>query len=526
MPDVFISYSRQTLEFVQQLVAALKKNGKDPWFDQLKEPLSGIAAGAPWWKQIQDGIEDVDNFLFVITPNSIKSPYCHAEINFAREHGKRLVPVLYCGWIGEAETRKAIDAAIESIPDSDEIPSSVTSSILNLKKLVRANWLAISEIQYVTFSSSVPFEQSIDYLLQALDLDLAWVRMHSQLTQAAKLWEANDFHEDFLWGPYRLKPVYEMIERRKPELDILVKDFIEPEQERLLREIAEIETNHQRRRWIGERLATIGDSRTGIGLNEYGVPQIDWLFVAQGGKIEIQGQTFWVQPFYVAKYLITYRQFEAFLNAPDGFEDERWWQGFPDKYVKQQMSIAIAQYDNYPRDSVSWYQAVAFSRWLDAKCHEHNLFAEWLDGDWEIRLPTEQEWQWMAQNGVENREYPWGKWDERPRANTTEAGIGNRSMAVGMYPDGRAECGALDVAGNLFEWCLNDYKTPEVIDGYDNGERKVLRGGSFNNYQYYAAASSRLSYTPDSVNAIYGFRLVLSASIASLGSGTLASGSE
>ena len=158
MPDVFISYSRQNLEFVHQLVDALKERGKDPWFDQLKEPLSGIAAGAPWWKQIQDGIESVDNFLFVITPNSIRSPYCHAEINYAREHGKRLVPVLYCGWIGEGETRKAIDAAIEAIPDSEEIPGSVTSSILNLKKLVRANWLAISEIQYVIFSSSVALD--------------------------------------------------------------------------------------------------------------------------------------------------------------------------------------------------------------------------------------------------------------------------------------------------------------------------------------------------------------------------------
>src|SRR5687768_8427361 len=103
MPDVFISYSRRNLEFVHQLVEALKKSGKDPWFDQLKEPLSGIVAGASWWKQIQNGIENVDNFLFVVSPNSISSPYCHAEISYARERGKRLVPVLHCSWIGEGE---------------------------------------------------------------------------------------------------------------------------------------------------------------------------------------------------------------------------------------------------------------------------------------------------------------------------------------------------------------------------------------------------------------------------------------
>ena len=118
---------------------------------------------------------------------------------------------------------------------------------------------------------------------------------------------------------------------------------------------------------------------------------------------------------------------------------------------------ATQQYDNYPRDSVSWYQAVAFSRWLDAKYREHGVVSgSSRTGNWQIRLPTEWEWQWMAQNGTEAREYPWGKWDEHPRANTTEAGIGDRSTAVGMYPHGAAECGALDVAGNLFEWCLND----------------------------------------------------------------------
>src|SRR5437870_4157274 len=150
MADVFISYSRKNLEFVQQLFDALKKNGKNPWFDQLKEPLSGIAAGAPWWEEIKYGIENAENFLFIVSPDSIHSPYCHAEIDYAREHGKRLVPVLYCGWIGEGDTRKAIDTAIETISDDETIPNTVTAGTLNLKNLVRENWLAISEIQYVS----------------------------------------------------------------------------------------------------------------------------------------------------------------------------------------------------------------------------------------------------------------------------------------------------------------------------------------------------------------------------------------
>jgi formylglycine-generating enzyme required for sulfatase activity len=213
------------------------------------------------------------------------------------------------------------------------------------------------------------------------------------------------------------------------------------------------------------------------------------------------------------------------VDAGDGFEDERWWQGFPKEYIKQAMSRAVAQYDNYPRDSVSWYEAVAFTRWLDAKYRELGLFEVLLPegeglrmrADWQIRLPAEQEWQWLAQNGAEARKYPWGEWDDQPRANTTEAGIGDRSTAVGMYPHGRAECGALDVAGNLWEWCLNDYNKPEIIDGYSNGERKVLRGGSFSFNQYFAAASSRRNYLPYHWNYSYfGFRVVVAAPISAL----------
>ncbi|PJF20740.1 MAG: hypothetical protein CUN56_14645 [Phototrophicales bacterium] len=132
------------------------------------------------------------------------------------------------------------------------------------------------------------------------------------------------------------------------------------------------------------------------------------------------------------------------------------------------------------------------------------------EGKWQIRLPTEQEWQWVAQNGAENREYPWGDWDDYPRANTTEAGIGNRSTAVGMYPHGQAVCGALDMSGNLWEWCLNDYGNPEVTDGFGNGERKVLRGGAFGSSNSLARASSRAYDNPYYDGYGYGCRVVLS----------------
>ena len=90
MPDIFISYSRRNLDFVQKLDAALTAKGKAVWFDQKTEPLVGILPGAKWWEQIKDGVEAADNFFFVISLSSMASPYCNAEVAYALAHEKRL----------------------------------------------------------------------------------------------------------------------------------------------------------------------------------------------------------------------------------------------------------------------------------------------------------------------------------------------------------------------------------------------------------------------------------------------------
>jgi formylglycine-generating enzyme required for sulfatase activity len=144
--------------------------------------------------------------------------------------------------------------------------------------------------------------------------------------------------------------------------------------------------------------------------------------------------------------------------------------------------------------------------------------------EWQIHLPTEWEWQWVAQNGVEARIYPWGEWDDYPRANTTEAGIGDRSIAVGMYPYGATECGAFDVAGNLWEWCLNDYDNPEITNGHSNNN-KTLRGGSFHGYRTLARAGYRGSSSPGYWGLNRGFRVDVALLLPSLSSGTLDSDS-
>ncbi len=340
-----------------------------------------------------------------------------------------------------------------------------------------------------------------------------------QVRNAAHDWQSKGRPDYLLWPQERLKLVYAMQERLKPELNEVEREFVEPEQVRLLRELEMLphdNTSHERRRDIGDRLAVIGDTRPGVGVKD-GVPDIAWLPVEGSGEPvtiktdEHEMGPIIIAPFYIAKYLITYTQFQAFVEAEDGFDNAVWWDKFPEEYFPPDLAGQRAKMKNAPRDTVSWYQAVAFARWVDAKYRELGMFSQFSDGDWIVRLPTEREWQWMAQGGLQAKAYPWGSW-QGGHANTSEAGL-SRTTAVGLYLHGAAACGALDVAGNLWEWCLNDHENPEVTDGYGNEKDKVLRGGSFLNFQLSARAVSRLSYSPYLWTYNFGVRLVLAAPI-------------
>ena len=218
------------------------------------------------------------------------------------------------------------------------------------------------------------------------------------------------------------------------------------------------------------------------------------------------------QPYRLACYPVTYAQFQCFVDAPD-FGDERWWAGMPGN--AQELGEQAFPFTNHPREMVSWYQAMAFGRWLTAKLHAGELPAGELAGDvrqYEITLPHEYEWEVAARwpkSDMVGRIYPWGPEFDAAKANTREGGIG-QTTAVGMYPAGRnAALGLYDLSGNVWEWCRNKYKNPddEAVDG--SGAWRVLRGGSWFSGADDARAASRYDLTPAHRSSLFGFRLVV-----------------
>ncbi|MEL6526950.1 MAG: hypothetical protein AAFQ07_14695, partial [Chloroflexota bacterium] len=114
----------------------------------------------------------------------------------------------------------------------------------------------------------------VDWVAEAQE-DLILLR---QVKNATTNW-VRQGRPDFLrWQHERLELVYTMLERLKPQLSKNEYIFIEREQERLYRELEDVNTTHQRRYDIGERLSRIGDYREGIGVKN-GLPEIVWLLV-------------------------------------------------------------------------------------------------------------------------------------------------------------------------------------------------------------------------------------------------------
>ncbi len=90
MTQVFISYSRKELKFVDRLANDLKATGFEVWYD-----LSGLDAGTRWGNEIQKAIKASQYFVVVMSPNSIDSEWVEREFLYASNQKLKIIPILY-----------------------------------------------------------------------------------------------------------------------------------------------------------------------------------------------------------------------------------------------------------------------------------------------------------------------------------------------------------------------------------------------------------------------------------------------
>ncbi len=262
-----------------------------------------------------------------------------------------------------------------------------------------------------------------------------------------------------------------------------------PEQQARLDVMLDTKRPPQERAEAGRKLAELGDPRPGVcDLN------IQWCDVPEGEFFGMNRLKLGLPAFRISKYLITYAQYKTFVDAPDGYGNTVWWKGLAKR--ENMPGTQNCRYANHPADSVSWYDAVAFCRWLSARL------------GYTITLPTEKQWE-KAARGATRQDYPYGNMFDAAKGNTKETGIGQPS-AVGIFPDGASPYGALDMSGNVSEWTLTEYERRRS-DDLTNRNRRVLRGGTFSGDARSAACGSRGTLGPADRNGSSGFRVVCGA---------------
>ena len=236
--------------------------------------------------------------------------------------------------------------------------------------------------------------------------------------------------------------------------------------------------------------------------------------------------TVYLDSFWIDRHEVTNEQFSHFVDATgyrtdaereegtswvftDGewqvIEDVDWLHPWsPDANLLDQMDHPVIQ--------MSWNDAQAYCAWAGG------------------RLPTEAEWE-KAARGTDAPQYPWGYTFDGSRLNfcdrncemdwkdpDADDGYG-RTAPVGSYPAGASPYGALDMAGNVWEWVADRYDedyyshSPNTNPpGPDSGEGRAVRGGSWFSLQYWARSAIRFRNFPDfATSYIVGFRCVVSS---------------
>lgn len=395
---------------------------------------------------------------------------------------------------GLATRRRADLAAVTAEASAAKLVEALTQARLLVKSQTHHH--AVVEIAHEALLRSWP---ALHTWLEEMNDDLRLLR---QMRHAVRLWEERERSEDWLWAGEQLLDAQQMVQRLRLSLSPSESEFLRPEQERLLSEIALRTTSHYRRVQIGERLSLIGDSRPGVGLRGDALPDILWCDIP-GGEVRLSAERSpdvdpealhqAVSPFRIAKYPVTVAQYQAFVEADDGWQDPRWWR---DIGGHRSAPSQPRSYANHPVENVSWNDATAFCRWLS-----HHLGMA-------VRLPTEFEWQQAATGGDPLRVYPWGEKWEAMAANTRESEL-LRATAVGMYPQGASVHGVMDMVGNVWEWCQNALADPRWVASQQKSTYRALRGCSHQSRSRKAIIGYRAGNQPGSRSEGHGFRVAV-----------------
>ncbi|MDJ0807622.1 MAG: SUMF1/EgtB/PvdO family nonheme iron enzyme [Gammaproteobacteria bacterium] len=480
--DVYVSYSREDRERVQQIVAGLEGKGLNCFVDFEARTLTAIS----WRNQIRDILNSVRCVLVIWSRHSVTDDWVLEEAEIAKQRGL-LLPILL------EDVRPPLDfAVIHSLDFSNWADDTGDRRFLSLLDAIR---------QTISLSSDGVEMSDVSQSKRSQ------VNRQDDFTDDTEI-ETDDPHE---------KPGSKAGKPSTPEAEGSPKGQWSKAFQRL-----------QVVKWLrltglaGVGLLCIYGSITlaRLGLYAMDSPQTDKLpqpclsNPGQGPEmVLIEGGSFamgsnvssdeqpvhqvTVQDFAIGRCEVTFEEYERFAEAT-GRElpsDDGWGRG------------------NRPVIDVSWDDARAYAAWLSQQTGKR------------YRLPSEAEWEYAARAGSLTA-YPWGNKASHEQANygTDECCDGKKegrdqwefTAPVGQFPANAF--GLHDMHGNVDEWvedCWHDNYSGAPQDGSawleaDGGscERRVVRGGSWVDYPWWLRSAFRFRDVSTYRITYLGFRLV------------------
>ncbi len=217
-----------------------------------------------------------------------------------------------------------------------------------------------------------------------------------------------------------------------------------------------------------------------------------------------------ISTYNLSRYPVTNGLYAQFIAA-DGYENGDFWtpEGWAWRLDTERTQPRMWNDPRFagadrPVVGVSWFEAMAFTRWASQVIGEN------------IRLPSEAEWEWAARGENVRWLYPWGGVWDPSKLNSAAAAPDSESLgttaAVGSYsPAGDGPFGHADLLGQVWEWTSSVFKAyPYAVDDREDPytpERRILRGGCWGDGKYANRVTTRYHYPPDYGDVSTGFRV-------------------
>lgn len=215
-----------------------------------------------------------------------------------------------------------------------------------------------------------------------------------------------------------------------------------------------------------------------------------------------------LSPFFMDIHPVTNQEYRIFIEQ-SGYYDSEYWSEEGFSFIKEKSIVEPLYWrelnwngNKQPVTGVSWYEAQAYANFVGKK------------------LPTESQWEYAAK-GNDTRLYPWGNSipsldiaNFAPDCEPSE--FNRRSTGWDAHLQNRSPFGCVDMAGNLAEWCIDNYFPnyswdegkidPIYLSRQDDDH--VVRGGSGLHDEDYMRCTCRDNYPPTVRDNIIGFRCV------------------